>query len=308
MDRIAAEHSHPAWLVRELVARFGVSDTQEICRANNVPPSLDVRVNSLRATRDVALGSLTGQGAEARSCKYSPHGLVIESSPMPLDELGAHKSGMVYVMDEAAMMVAPVLDPAAGSTVLDACAAPGGKTTHLAALMQNAGRIVAMDIHEARLHMVGQNCSRLGVKIVESKLLDARESGRRHPEAFDAALVDAPCSGLGVLRRRPDLRWRKQSVNIQSLVRLQAEILDAVSESLKPGGVLVYSTCSIHPDENQGSVSSFLTRHRDFHMDTLEGRLPDGLREGEKDGMLELWPHIHGTDGFFIARIRKDAM
>ena len=199
------------------------------------------------------------------------------------------------------MLVAHVVDPQPGELIIDCCSAPGGKTTHMAALMKNEGRIVAGDIYEHKLERIEENAQRLGITIIEPTLLDAREVGEEYEDMADRVLVDAPCSGLGVLRRKPDARWNKSAEEIAALPPLQGEILDSAAKALKVGGVLVYSTCTIDPSENDEVVEAFLTRHPEF---TLE-QTGDFLPVKRPDKMVQLYPQRDGTDGFFIARMRK---
>lgn len=200
------------------------------------------------------------------------------------------------------MLVAHVLAPEPGEFVLDVCSAPGGKTTHIAASMGDRGRIVALDVHEHKMRRIAENCERLGIKSVETLLLDAREAGRRFPRQADRVLVDAPCSGLGVLRRKPDARWRKRPDDLAALARLQREILSSAAEAVKSGGVLVYSTCTIEREENEAVVEDFLARHEEFSLENAGELLPLKKRP---ERMLQLYPQRDGTDGFFIARMRR---
>ena len=303
--RLAVEHSHPVWLVKDLLSRSSVEEVSRMIAANNVPAPLEVWVNTLRSDRSSVAASLAREGYMVRPTRLAKDGLVVDTGGRPVEESTAFRDGLFYVMDEAAMLIAPTLGPIAGSSVLDACAAPGGKTIGLAAAMENRGRILALDTSDARVALMRQNCERLGATIVEARSGDARDVGRLGMQ-FDYALVDAPCSGLGVLRRRPDLRWRKDLEQIEGLRRLQRAILQEAADALKPGGILVYCTCSIHPDENEGVIESFLRDNPCFHMSSLRGRIPPELESDERDGALQLYTHIHGTDGFFVARLAKE--
>jgi len=304
--RLAIEHSHPEWLVRDLLSRFGVEETSRMLAANNSPPPLEVWVNTLKSDRDTVAWLLETDGFGVSPAKFAGQGLVIEAEGRPLERTSAFTNGLIYIMDEAAMLVAPALGPGPGSAVLDACAAPGGKTAALAAAMGNQGHIVAKDISAARVAMIRQNCERLGVTIVETVVGDAREPGGQDEPAFDYVLVDAPCSGLGVLRRRPDLRWRKSLGQIAELRSLQISILHGAASELKPGGALLYSTCSIHPDENQSIIESFLKEDPRFRPSGLKGRIPADLEHDERGGTLQLYTHLHGTDGFYMARMTRE--
>lgn len=214
------------------------------------------------------------------------------------------------MQDEGSMLVAHALKPKAGTQVIDACGGPGTKTTHLAQLMGDTGHILAMDIHEHRLNLIRQGCERLGVKSVETLQGDARELNR-YVQKADFILLDAPCSGLGVLGRKADARWRKTPEQIKELSVLQLEMLTQAARVLAPEGVMVYSTCSITREENQEVVNSFLKQNPDFQLEDLTAFLPfiperEEDRKGIQSGMLQLLPHVHGVDGFFMARLRKN--
>ena len=200
------------------------------------------------------------------------------------------------------MQVAHVVAPKPGEFVLDMCSAPGGKTTHLAELMNNQGRIVALDIYDAKLARVEENAKRLGISIIKTKHLDAREAGNLFTGKVDCVLLDAPCSGLGVLRRRPDARWRKTEKEIAHLPELQRELLESAARAVRLGGVIVYSTCTIEPAENEELVRSFLAEHEEFVGEMTGAYLP--LRSS-KSNLVQFYPQRDGIDGFFIARLKR---
>ncbi|MBQ6758691.1 MAG: methyltransferase domain-containing protein, partial [Selenomonadaceae bacterium] len=217
----------------------------------------------------------------------APEGIICKGHGA-LDKFQPLRAGLCQVQDESSMTAARLLNPAAGEFVIDCCAAPGGKSTHLAELMNNRGRIIAADIYETKLERIKQNAARLGIKIIKPLLIDARELGDKFLGQADKVLVDAPCSGLGVLRRKADLRWRKTSD--EDLPTLQGEILSSAAKALKRGGTLLYSTCTITRRENQEVVEKFLSAHEDFKL--IE--------------MQTLLPHVTNTDGFFSAKLTKE--
>ena len=200
------------------------------------------------------------------------------------------------------MLVAHILGAEPGMTVIDACAAPGGKTTHIAQRMENRGRILAFDIYEEKLGRIMRNAERLGISIIETQLLDAREIGAHYGVCADRVLVDAPCSGLGVLRRKPDARWRKSSSDAKTLPPLQLAILASAARTVKQGGVLVYSTCTMERSENAAVVEAFLRGHEDFVLEETGAFLPE---QKTADRMVQIMPETGGPDGFFIARMRR---
>lgn len=304
---LAILHSHPEWLVREWTEGFGPQEAVRLMEASNRIPPLTVRVNTLKATRDELAEALAAEGVKTEPTPHSPYGLIIHdlTSASYLDRLKAMKAGMMTVQDESSMLVAPVLDPQPGQTVIDVAAAPGGKTTHIAELMGNHGQVIAMDIHAHKIDMIAENAKRLGTTIIEGVCADARQVGRLMPGRADAILCDVPCSGLGTLARRPDARWRKEPGDVDQLVPIQQAILESAAEALKPGGTLVYSTCTIQPRENQELVAAFVASHPEFRFDDIRPYLPPGLAAVAGDCWVQLLPHIHGTDGFFITRLKK---
>jgi len=303
---ISLRYSHPAWLVEGWLARFGPEETISLCRANNEPAPNTVRTNTLKLTRAELAGRLREDGLAARETAYAPEGLNIEGF-FSLNALGAFQEGLFQIQDESSMLAGRALMPRPGARVLDVCGAPGGKTTHLAELMENRGEILAVDIHPHKIALIEENCRRLGINIVEALAMDAERLPEQLDEWADFILVDAPCTGLGVLRRRPDARWRKEPGQIPAIARLQAGILKSAARCLKKKGVLVYSTCTITREENLRQVEDFLSRHPDFSLEDLSPFLPVGLDEQGtmRSGYLEILPHRHGMDGFFISRMRK---
>ncbi|MCL0067439.1 16S rRNA (cytosine(967)-C(5))-methyltransferase RsmB [Peptococcaceae bacterium] len=303
---ISLKYSHPSWLVQKWLEDYGIELTIKLCKANNEVPPNTVRVNTLKIDRDSLISRLKAEGVEATRTKYSSDGLSI-SGFLSYRTLPSFKEGLFQVQDESSMLAALVLNPAHGSRVIDCAAAPGGKTTHIAQLMENTGEIHAFDLHPHKLDLIKQNCIRLGVKNVTCHAQDIRTLSEEWNEYADYVLLDAPCSGLGVLRRRPDARWRKEFKQIKALVKLQREMLDRAAKLVRPGGVLVYSTCTITEEENIFQIKSFLKRNTDFISEDLTPFLPPDLREerGVKEGFIQLCPHKYYTDGFFIARLRK---
>ncbi len=306
---ITLRHSHPEWLVRRWLNDFGYQETEALCEADNQPAPNTVRVNTLKTSAAELMERLAGMGVVAQRGHYAADCLQLQGF-VSLGGLAPFKEGLFQAQDESSILVGQAVCPGPGARVSDVASAPGGKTTHLAQLMQNQGVILALDVHEHKIKLIEENCRRLGVQIVQPILADARQIPEKYTGWADYVLVDAPCSGLGVLRRRPDARWRKQEEQIAALALLQAQILESVAVMLKPGGVLVYSTCTITREENLGQVESFLNKHPDFRWESLAGLLPPELDQaGTLDrGYLQILPHIHNLDGFFMARLGKSSI
>ncbi|MBO8136580.1 MAG: 16S rRNA (cytosine(967)-C(5))-methyltransferase RsmB [Desulfotomaculum sp.] len=303
---ISLKYSHPSWMVERWLKDFGLEETINLCKANNEPPPNTVRTNTLRITRNDLIEKLAQEGVEAEKTKYVNEGLNLKGF-LSYRSLQSFKEGLFQVQDESSMLVAHALNPAHGSRVIDAAAAPGGKTTHIAQLMENTGTVLAFDVREHKIKLINENCSRLGITNVKAMVNDARQIPAKFHNWADYVLLDAPCSGLGVLRRRADVRWRKEAYQISAIVKLQKEMLESVSRCVRPGGVLLYSTCTITEEENLGQIKSFLEKHSEFILEDLTPFLPADLinEPGASRGYVQLLPHLHGTDGFFIARMRK---
>lgn len=299
---LAVLHSHPEWLIRRWLSRWGFSQTQALVTANNEPRSLGIRVNTLKTNPQELVGQLLSEGLSPSTGHYFPEALSIGHVPN-LRQLNSFCSGLFQVQDESSQFAARILDPQPGEFILDACAAPGGKTSHIAQLMKDDGRIIAADIHSHKLALIKENCRRLGIKSVKALRQDVRKwDGNK--DKFHKILVDAPCSGTGVLGRRPDLRWRKLPEMLEQLPILQEEILRGVAPLLMNGGTLVYSTCSLEPEENLQVINSFLQTEPTFRLDNIGPYLPPGLvLATAPEGYIQLYPHLHGVDGFFLARM-----
>ena len=298
---LSLTYFHPEWLVARWVDRLGAEAAENLCSINNVTPALCLRTNTLKNNRDELLAVLENEGVVAEASHWTPEGIVCHSTPA-LSSLQSLSTGLFQIQDESSMLVAHVLDPQPGEFIIDTCAAPGGKTTHIAALMNNKGRILANDIYEHKLLLIKENAARLGITIIDSLELDATLIGTKFSGQADRVLVDAPCSGLGVLRRKADSRWRKEENMLKELPRLQRTILHSAADCVKVGGVLVYSTCTTEREENQAVVESFLRSRPEFVLEQTGKFLPVA---GHDDEMVQLWPHVDHVDGFFIARLTR---
>ena len=301
---LSVKYSYPKWLTEKYLGLFGAEFTESLLDAGNSTPELTVRANTLRLTAADLVVKLEAEGVTSVPGKYVAEAVVIKSS-VSIAKLNAFKKGLFQVQDESSMLPAKVLAPQPGEWVLDACSAPGGKATHMAQLMQNKGAVIARDIHEHKLKLIDDAAARLGINIIKSELHDAALPDTKHEQAFDRVLLDAPCTGLGIIKRKPDIKWARETKDIDSITALQKQLINTVSKSVKPGGVLVYSTCTILPEENEGVVNSFLEQNGDFEADEITTFLPSDLAVHAKGCMLQLYPNRDGIDGFFIARIKR---
>jgi 16S rRNA (cytosine967-C5)-methyltransferase len=307
---VSVKYSHPVWLVERWLRRFGREQTIALCRANNEPPPVVLRCNTLRIDPEGLARRLEQEGVAVHQSPLIPEALRV-APHMSITGLPSFRDGCFAVQDESSMLAALVLRPQPGSVVLDACAGPGGKTSHLAQLMGNNGRLLAFDIHPQRLRLIDDTCRRLGVTIVSTRLQDAAAPPEDVLGMVDYLLVDAPCSGLGVIRRRPDLRWKVRQQDLAEHARQQKQMLSEVSKCLKPGGIMLYSTCSTEPEENGEVVAAFLDGHEHWESVDISRLMPptflidDADHRMAQQGRLQLLPHRHGTDGFFLAVLRK---
>jgi 16S rRNA (cytosine967-C5)-methyltransferase len=302
-ERAALKHSHPEWLARLWWQELGPAQARALMAANNEPGELAVRANTL-VTDAAALAQELP--VATRADPSLPEALVLER-PLDLHASPLWRAGALLAQSRAAMLVAHALDPQPGERVLDLCAAPGAKSTHLAALMEGSGEVVAVERDRRRAGVLARTAARLHADIVRVELADA-ERPRADGETFDRALVDPPCTGLGTLQAHPDLRWRMGPDDPARLAAVQSRILAAAAGALRPGGVLVYSTCTISPTENERLIAAFLDSHPGFAVDDLAAELaPFGAAAARPPGsrcVLTL-PHRDATAGFFICRLRR---
>ena len=301
---LAVAHSHPQWLVERWLDRYGWVRTQALCAASNRPRDVTLRVNTLRTTPQALAQRLVQEGLQhVRPSLLLAEALVVQGTSR-LGALPSYRDGLFQVQDEGAMLVAPLCRAQPGQRVLDACAAPGGKTTHLAQLMGDTGQILACDAQASRLRLLAANVRRLGLTNVTPVASD----GTGPPPwsgVFDRILVDAPCSGLGVLSRHPDIKWRRGSENLQGMQRTQLGLLETQRRCLAANGLLVYSVCSNEPEETYDVVRAFLERYPDMRLDAVAGDLPNELAQhASRSETLDLTPEQCGTEGIFAARFR----
>lgn len=297
----ALRHSHPEWIARLWWETLGPASARELLAKDNEPPELAVRVNELVATREEALAALRRAGIPARADADLPEALVVDG-PFDLARSPLFAAGWITPQARASMLVGRVAAPRPGERVLDLCAAPGTKTTHLAALMGGRGTLVAVESNPGRARALADNRRRLGAELVEIATGDAREVDVG--DRYDRILLDPPCSDLGTLAARPDARWRKSPADVEELAELGRELLAAAARRVRTGGTVTFSTCTISPPENADQVESFLAERSDFAPDDLGAEWPD-LRDRSRPRYLQTLPHRDDTAGFFIARLRR---
>ena len=312
---ISACYSNPRWISEQWIGQLGVDEAGALAQSMLATPPFTVRVNTLKTGREELRARLTSEGLTAEPGRYSPFALHL-SGPIQLGSLPSFREGLFTVQDESSQMAAILLAPQPGERVLDLCAAPGGKTTHLAQLMDNRGAILACDAAPRKLELVEETAARLGITIITTAPLNAArplppvgdsasaDIGMK-TDCFDRILVDAPCSGLGVLRRNPEGKWWKTPQNVAELVATQKAILRNAASRLATGGTLLYATCSTTREENEAVVDDFLSQRSDFMLEDLHEFFPDYAALFTERGCFRSWPHRHGMDGFFAARLRR---
>ncbi|MDP2793285.1 MAG: RsmB/NOP family class I SAM-dependent RNA methyltransferase [Sulfurisoma sp.] len=306
---LAEQADLPDWLAERLLAHMTPAAMLELARALNRPAPLDLRVNELKARRDEVLARLVADGFVAQPCRFVPQGIRVEGRPA-LSKHPLYLDGTIEVQDEGSQLLAHLLAPKRGEMVVDFCAGAGGKTLALGAMMRSTGRLYAFDVAEKRLARLKPRVARSGLSNVHPVLIAGENDTKvkRLAGKIDRVLVDAPCSGLGTLRRNPDLKWRQTPESVAELTRKQADILAGAARLLKPGGRLVYATCSILPEENEGVVDAFLAGHPEFvRLSAAEILTKQGIALdcSTENGDMQLSPHRHGTDGFYAAVLER---
>jgi len=302
-EDLAIRYSHPTWMVERWLARFGLEETTDLLEWNNRRPMHSIRVNPVRTSQDAVATWLDDNDVIFTDSPYLDDHFRLRRLQTLVQE-GLLDDGHVAVQDESAGLVVRLLDPQPGETIIDGCAAPGGKTMAVAGRMEGEGTILAFDTSENRLGLVDESAEAQGVAdMVTAEAADLLAvADREDPPQADRVLIDVPCSGLGVLAKRADLRWQREPGDIQELLALQDDLLDAAADLVAPGGLLVYSTCTIEPEENAQRIEAFLQHHDDFEFESAAGLLPDEVVSD--DGYLTTLPHRHRTDGAFAARLR----
>lgn len=302
---LSVRYSHPAWLAAQWCEQLGVDAAEELARAMSEPPPLTVRANTLRASRQELMECLAREGIACSETSWSPVGVRLNHSGQ-ITRLAPFRDGLCTVQDESSQLAPLFLAPERGERVLDACAAPGGKTTQIAQLMGDSGEILACDVNQKKLKLIKDTCDRLGITSVRTFTMDATvPSNAIRETTFHRILVDAPCSGLGVIRRHPEGKWSKSPSDLAQLAATQKAILDNLCQYLEPGGTLLYATCSTSPQENEEVIDSFLVRHPEFVLEDLRPLFPSFAPLFTERGFFRSWPHRDGMDGFFSARLKK---
>ncbi|ARV59719.1 16S rRNA (cytosine(967)-C(5))-methyltransferase [Nostocales cyanobacterium HT-58-2] len=302
-ERLGILYSFPDWIIQVWVEQFGLAETEQLCSWMNQTPVIDLRVNSLRTSIEEVEAALSSAGVLFQRVPHLPQALRLISNTGPIQNLPGYNEGWWTVQDSSAQLVTHLLDPQPGEVVIDACAAPGGKTTHIAELMRDEGKIFACDRTPSRLVKLKQNAQRLKLKSIEICTGDSRDLTQFQNTAH-RVLLDVPCSGLGTLHRHADARWRQTPESVEELSVLQKELIAHTSKFVKDNGVLVYSTCTLHPKENEDVISSFLAENPNWEIEPPSIDSPAGAYSTPQ-GWIKVLPHQQQMDGFFMVRLRK---
>ncbi len=301
MGHITIVHSIPEWLAKRWIDRYGPDQILELCRTINQVPPLTLRTNTLKITRSALSDTLKIAGHSVQLTPLSPDGIYSMESGARIEALPGFDQGLFAVQDEAAQLVSLILDPKPDHTVLDACAGLGGKTLHMAQIMGGQGQIIAMDTDPDKLSLLETEALRLGIGNIECRVLDLMKADPSDfPHFFDRVLVDAPCTGLGVLRRNPDTKWKRSFQDIQRMAGRQKKLLNAAANRVKPGGILLYAVCSGEPEENEQVVTAFLEKRKDYALSPIRDCF--GL---PMDRYFKTFPNGMNMDGFFAACLKR---
>jgi 16S rRNA (cytosine967-C5)-methyltransferase len=307
IETLGIQKSFPTWMIQRWVNRFGAKETVALCDAMNQIPAITVRVNTLKNSRREVMKFLESYVESVQVTPYSPLGLKLDGLRQAVDHIPAFKRGAFQVQDEAAQLATLIMDPKPGESILDACAGLGGKTSHIAQAIQNQGLVIAADRLAGKLRLLQKEMQRLGITCVRPMTIDwSRSDTELNLPRFDRILLDAPCTGMGVIRRNPDAKWRAEKSNFRRYQQRQLDILNRMAPLLKPKGIVIYTVCSFEPEENEFVINGFLKNHSEFVKEDIGPCDPDEIvKLGSQKGLLRTFPHRHAMDGFFFARLRK---
>ena len=303
IEKLGNLYSFPDWIIATWLEQLSIEETEQLAAWFNQPPKIDLRVNILQTTVAKVANALSAAGISVSPVDHLPQALRLSASAGAIETLPGYREGWWVVQDSSAQLVTHLLDPQPGETIIDACAAPGGKTTHIAELMGDKGRVIACDRNLKRLYKVQENAQRLQLRSIQIRQGDSRQLTEL-PLA-DRVLLDAPCSGLGTLHKRPDIRWRQNKSTIEELSAIQRELLKQAATWIEPQGVLVYATCTINPQENEKVIQSFLATHPEWKIKSpVIGDLWSQFINPE--GWIKVYPHRYDMDGFFMVKLQKN--
>ncbi|MGB3367618.1 MAG: 16S rRNA (cytosine(967)-C(5))-methyltransferase RsmB [Acidaminobacteraceae bacterium] len=302
VEYLSVKYSHSKWIVEKFIGDFGEEFAEGILQANNNKPLMNIRANTLKNTREELILKLEAIGMGVSASKFNKSGIIVNSFDESIVNVDLYKEGCFVIQDNGSMLISEILDPKPGERVLDVCSAPGGKTTHIAELMQNKGIVVARDIYDHKLELVNNSVNRLGILIVETDLHDGTLFKESEEKSYDKVLLDAPCSGFGIIRRKPEIKYNKSLDDVISLSSLQYEMLVVNSKYLKVGGEMIYSTCSINKEENENVVDKFVKENDEFEIVDISDKISTIDIETKT---ITLYQSFNETDGYFICKLKR---
>lgn len=306
LEYLSIKYSYPTWLIKKFIRQFGVEKIEEVLLKNNEEAKLNIRVNTTKISKEELKKKLEQNNIICTDCLIAEKGMTIKNMSN-LESLDEFKNGLFSVQSESSMLVGQILNPKENSLILDMCAAPGGKTMDVAERLNSTGTVISRDLYEHKIKLINNDIKRLGLKNVKTELADASIFDDKLENKFDYCIVDVPCSGLGIIRRKPEIKYNRQDDNVASdkLFELQYKILENASKYLKPNGELVYSTCTSDKKENIDLIKYFIERNPNYKMIDISVETKN-IFDTSKKGYIEIYPHIHDMDGFFIAKLRKN--
>ena len=302
IDEYAYKFSFEPWMIRLLIKQYGEPISKKIMSGLNAIPQVSVRVNEIKADYDEAFEELEALEYEIEEGSICPEAISIKGGKS-IENNPLFKDGKITVQDESAMIIAPLLELEEGMTVIDLCSAPGGKTTHIAEILQNTGKVLAFDLHESKLGLIRENCERLGLTNVEVNTNDATKLNSKLIECSDRILLDVPCSGIGIIRKKPEIKWNKTRNDLRDVIPVQRDIMENAWKYLKTGGIMIYSTCTLNKEENEENIDWFLSTHKDCNIKKIFVGKQDNLVYN-RNGSLTIMPNEY-MDGFFVAKLEK---
>jgi 16S rRNA (cytosine967-C5)-methyltransferase len=303
LEMISIKYSYPKWLVEKWTYQFGKEEIESVLKANNSEAPLEIRVNTLKISADELMDILNKKGIKTERCRYADKGIILKN-PSDLGSLDEYKRGLFSIQSESSMLAGQVLNPREGSFIIDLCAAPGGKSLNAAEAMKNTGRIISRDIYEGKLKLIEKEAHRLGINNITAEVSDAVKLDETLIGKADFCIVDVPCTGLGIIRRKPEIKYNKLEKDIFEIQKMQYKILENASKYLKNGGELVYSTCTTNREENIDIIIEFLKNNPCYAMTDISEETKNFSGTG-REGYIEIYPHVNGMDGFFIAKIKR---
>ena len=301
VEYLSIKYSYNKWIIDKWIKDFGKEFTEDLLEANSDRPNIYIRVNTLKTSRDELIEKLKKQGISCSKVNGIDEAIMVQNLKN-IESNKLFKEGYFTIQDISSMLVGKVANPEENSIVLDICSAPGGKTTHLATLMNNTGKVIARDVFEHKLKLINNSVNRLGLKNVKVENFDALKIDNDSLDKFDYVISDVPCSGMGIIKRKPEIKYKKED-ELKDLPKIQKQILENASKYVKIGGTLIYSTCTIHDEENIDVIKSFLNENNNFELVIIDGINID--LENQDKGYIKIYPNIHGMDGFFIAKLKR---